>query len=79
MTNGTIIEECGCVSCRAVNLANQAIILLIELDLIAEDVTEGGSDGVALMAAKDVAGVRNFIIEQLQHSDQVHHTKQATA
>lgn len=69
MTHGTIIEECACVSCRAVNLANQAIILLIELDRLADDVTDGESDNVALMAAKDVAGVRDFIVEQHMKSE----------
>ena len=69
MTTGTIIEECGCASCRAVNLANQAIILLIELDRLADEVTDGESDGVALMAAKDVASVRNFIVEQVQKTE----------
>lgn len=64
MNAGTIISDCGCVSCRAVTVANQAIILMLELDRLADEVTDGESDNVALMAAKEVAAVRDFIVEQ---------------
>jgi hypothetical protein len=45
-------------------VANRAIVLLLELDRLADEVTDGESDNVALMAAKDVAAVRDFIIER---------------
>lgn len=57
--------ECTCTACRAVNLANQAIVYLVELDRLADEVTNGESDNVALMAAKDVAAVRDFICHQV--------------
>lgn len=57
--------ECACPACRAVFLANQAIVYLIELDRLADEVTNGQSDNVALMASKDVAGVRDFICHQV--------------
>jgi hypothetical protein len=57
--------ECACTACRAVNLANQAIVYLVELDRLADEVTNGESDNVALMASKDVAAVRDFICHQV--------------
>ena len=64
MNTGSIVSNCGCVSCRAVTVANQAIVLMLELDRLADEVTDGESDNVALMAAKEVAAVRDFIVEQ---------------
>ena len=56
--------DCKCLGCRATTVANRAIVLLLELDRLADEVTYGESDNVALMAAKDVAAVRDFIIER---------------
>ena len=70
MTTGTIIENCTCDGCRATNLANQAIVLLVQLDRLADEVTNGESDNVALMAAKDVAAVRDFIVEIVKNRPQ---------
>lgn len=56
--------DCECLGCRATTVANRAIVLLLELDRLADEVTGGESDNVALMAAKDVAAVRDFIIER---------------
>lgn len=56
--------DCNCLGCRATTVANKAIILLLELDRLADEVTDGQSDNVSLMAAKDVAAVRDFIVEK---------------
>ena len=56
--------DCDCIGCKATTVANKAIVLLLELDRLADQVTEGESDNVALIAAKDVAAVRDFIVER---------------
>lgn len=64
--------DCDCLGCRATTVANKAIVLLLELDRLADEVTDGESDNVALMAAKDVAAVRDFILEKfMAQPDQV--------
>lgn len=64
--------DCDCLGCRATTVANKAILLLIELERIADEVMESGSDGVALMAAKDVAHVRDHIVRMfMAQPDQV--------
>lgn len=64
--------NCSCPACRAVFLANHALLYLIELDRLADEVTNGASDNVALMAAKDVAGVRDFICQTVMEKEVVH-------
>lgn len=56
--------NCECLGCKATTVANKVIVLLLELDRLADEVTDGESDNVALMAAKDVAAVRDFIVEK---------------
>lgn len=64
--------DCNCLGCKATTLANKAILLLLELDRLADEVTDGESDNVALMAAKEVAAVRDFIVERfMAQPDQV--------
>lgn len=64
--------DCDCLGCKATTVANKAIVLLLELDRLADEVTDGESDNVALMAAKEVAAVRDFIVEKfMAQTDQV--------
>lgn len=67
-----MLIDCKCLGCRATTIANKVIVLLLELDRLADEVTDGESDNVALMAAKEVAAVRDFIVEKFMEQETKH-------
>jgi hypothetical protein len=64
-------DRCACPACRVADLADVAVLAIMEMVRIEEELTDDESNGDLVGAAKAIMGMRYFLLSKMTQGEGV--------